>query len=82
MGGQLFISPLTAGDVFQCFLISAAAGFSGGITACFFHPMVVKDRKLAALLTLLLTVLGLIAFPTCGRRTRLSDGSYRRFRTL
>jgi len=46
MGGQLFTSPLTAGDVFQGFLISAAAGFSGGITACFFHPMVVENRKL------------------------------------
>jgi hypothetical protein len=60
MGGHLFKSPLTAEDVLLGFALSAAAGFSGGITGSFFHPRVVEDRKLAALLTLLLSVLGLI----------------------
>ncbi len=59
MGGHLFKSPLTAENVFLGFALSAAAGFSGGITGWFFHPRVVEDRKLAALLTLLVPVLGL-----------------------
>jgi hypothetical protein len=55
MRGGLYLRPLTLTDALQF-----SAALLGGVTGAFFHPRVVADRKLAALMALLLTVSGLV----------------------
>lgn len=60
MRGRLFKLPLTAGCAALGCALQICAALLGGLTGWFFHPRVVGDRKLAALLALMISVLGLV----------------------
>ena len=57
---ELFLRPLTAGDVLNAFILVAGCSFAGGALGSFLHPRVMKDRKLAVSLTILLSILTVV----------------------
>lgn len=57
--GGMFVRPLLASDVANAFFIQGGCAFSGIALGSLLHPRVMKDRKLAILLTVLLAVLSI-----------------------
>jgi hypothetical protein len=60
MRGGLYKLPLTAMGAALAFALQTSAALLGGVTGWFFHPRVVGDRKLSALVALLISILGLV----------------------
>lgn len=56
----LFLRQLTAYDILNAFLLLCGCSFVGGSIGSLFHPRVLRDRKLAIVLTVLVTVLSSI----------------------
>ncbi|KMZ55602.1 hypothetical protein [Dorea sp. D27] len=56
----LFLRPLTAFDVLNAFILVAGCSFTGGALGSLLHPRVMEDRKLAVVLTVLLSVLTVV----------------------
>jgi len=54
---QVFIRQLQSDDIICAFLLISAYGFAGGILGSFFHPRIMRDRKTALTLTLLIAIL-------------------------
>lgn len=53
----LFLRPLTGYDILNAFLLLWGGSFVGGAIGSFFHPRIMRDRKLAIVLTVLVTIL-------------------------
>lgn len=58
--GQLFIRPLLPEDVIFAWLLLCASAMLGASVGHFFHPGVMKNRKLALLLTALAAILAIV----------------------
>lgn len=56
---QLFKRPLTVPDVLTAFLLHSFVGYMGACTGALFHPRIIRDRKLALLLTFFVAVMAL-----------------------
>lgn len=67
-GGGVFKGAVTISDVINAFILLCGASVAGGSMGSFFHTRVMKDRKLA----ILLTVLGLICTLA---RTAITNGA-------
>ncbi len=57
---ELFLRQLTVYDLLNAFLLLGGCSFAGGSIGSLFHPRVLRDRKLAIVLTVLVTVLASI----------------------
>jgi hypothetical protein len=57
---RLYTRPLTAPDMLAAFALHSFVGFMGACVGALFHPRIVKDRKLALLLTAFVAVIGLV----------------------
>jgi hypothetical protein len=55
--GHLFSKPVGVSDVISALLLQWASAFVGSAIGTFFHPRVMKDRKMAILLTALVAIL-------------------------
>lgn len=58
--GGLFSRQLTAYDLLHSFLLLLGSSFAGGTLGSILHPMVMRERKMALLLTVLAAVLTII----------------------
>ncbi|RGU95880.1 hypothetical protein DWW31_02590 [Clostridium sp. AF15-17LB] len=56
----LFLRPLMAYDVLNAFILVAGCSFAGGALGSLLHPRVMEDRRLAVVLTVLLSVLTVV----------------------
>lgn len=56
----LSLRPLTPYDVLNAFILVAGCSFAGGALGSLLHPRVMEDRKLAVVLTVLLSVLTVV----------------------
>lgn len=59
-GWNLFVRPLVISDVANAFILQGGCAFAGIALGSLLHPRVMKDRKLAILLTVLLAVLTVV----------------------
>ena len=57
---QLFKRPITASDVLIAFVLHSFIGYMGGCVGAFFHPRIIRDRKMALLLTAAVALIGLV----------------------
>lgn len=58
--GQLFGRPLLISDLVHAFFLLLGSSFAGGTLGSLWHPMVMRERKMALLLTVLAAVLTII----------------------
>lgn len=58
--GQLFSRQLTILDLFHAFFLLLGSSFAGGALGSILHPTVMRERKMAMLLTILAAVLTII----------------------
>lgn len=56
-GGDLFTRRVLAADVVHAFLLQGGSAFAGAALGSLFHPRVLKNRKLAIVLTAFLTTM-------------------------
>lgn len=59
-GGDMFTRDITLFDCVNAFLLQCGCVFIGSALGSLFHPRVMKDRRLAILLTVFLTILTLV----------------------
>lgn len=59
-GGALFTRNLTINDIGNALLIQTGSGMLGGVFGNFLHPRVMKDRKMAIILTVFFTILAIV----------------------
>lgn len=60
--GNVFVRPLTGDDLINAFLILSGCALCGGAVGNFFHPRVLKDRKMAIILATLLSVVSICRY--------------------
>lgn len=57
---DMFIRPIEVADLINAFLLMAGCGSSGAALGSLLHPRIMKDGKLALMLTALLTILSVV----------------------